>query len=199
MANGPALMFIDFEVCFWPQTPAMATVARSNPPRVPDPPCVAPRKLLPEAREGPGVVTHLATGHRVQFTRFRIPPPCSAPTVESRSGSGRQVNSRLFPLSPVLPLAPQMKAGQKEHRMSTRNLHQGSTPHETSSRNRRKRTLSPRSYYERRERIHLAGLPSYNGKSPPRVLPGMQSSFVDHRPRARRPSSYITDFMEEGR
>jgi ribonuclease G len=84
------------------------------------------------------------------------------------------------------------RGGQKEHRMS-KEIYISSTPHET--RLAIVENDAPTEiYYERENEYTLAGS-IYNGKVT-RVLPGMQSSFVDIG-LERDAFLYITDFMEE--
>src|SRR5881227_4042069 len=90
-----------------------------------------------------------------------------------------------------LPLAPE-GVGQKEHRMS-KEIYISSTPHETRLAIVENDALAE-IYYERENEYTLAGS-IYNGKVT-RVLPGMQSSFVDIG-LERDAFLYITDFMEE--
>jgi len=82
--------------------------------------------------------------------------------------------------------------GQKEHRMS-KEIYISSTPHETRLAIVENDALTE-IYYERENEYTLAGS-IYNGKVT-RVLPGMQSSFVDIG-LERDAFLYITDFMEE--
>ena len=82
--------------------------------------------------------------------------------------------------------------GQKEHRMS-KEIYISSTPHETRLAIVENDSLTE-IYYERENEYTLAGS-IYNGKVT-RVLPGMQSSFVDIG-LERDAFLYITDFMEE--
>src|SRR5580693_7475288 len=82
--------------------------------------------------------------------------------------------------------------GQKEHRMS-KEIYISSTPHETRLAIVEDDALAE-IYYERENEYTLAGS-IYNGKVT-RVLPGMQSSFVDIG-LERDAFLYITDFMEE--
>src|SRR5258705_8690350 len=82
--------------------------------------------------------------------------------------------------------------GQKEYRMS-KEIYISSTPHETRLAIVENDALTE-IYYERENEYTLAGS-IYNGKVT-RVLPGMQSSFVDVG-LERDAFLYITDFMEE--
>jgi ribonuclease G len=84
------------------------------------------------------------------------------------------------------------QVGQKEHRMS-KEIYISSTPHETRLAIVENDALTE-IYYERENEYTLAGS-IYNGKVT-RVLPGMQSSFVDIG-LERDAFLYITDFMEE--
>src|SRR5277367_864830 len=99
-------------------------------------------------------------------------------------------NSRLFSVSVCRSNLNQV--GQKEHRMS-KEIYISSTPHETRLAIVENDALTE-IYYERENEYTLAGS-IYNGKVT-RVLPGMQSSFVDIG-LERDAFLYITDFMEE--
>src|SRR5579871_2621371 len=83
-------------------------------------------------------------------------------------------------------------AGQKEQRMS-KEIYISSTPHETRLAIVENDALAE-IYYERENEYTLAGS-IYNGRVT-RVLPGMQSAFVDIG-LERDAFLYITDFMEE--
>src|SRR5277367_2411948 len=99
-------------------------------------------------------------------------------------------NSRLFSVSVCRSNLNQV--GQKEHRMS-KEIYISSTPHETRLAIVENEVLTE-IYYERENEYTLAGS-IYNGRVT-RVLPGMQSSFVDIG-LERDAFLYITDFMEE--
>ena len=86
-----------------------------------------------------------------------------------------------------------MPAGEKEQTGMSKEIYISSTPHETRLAIVENEALTE-IYYERENEYTLAGS-IYNGKVT-RVLPGMQSSFVDIG-LDRDAFLYITDFMEE--
>ena len=90
-----------------------------------------------------------------------------------------------------LPLAPE-GSGRKSRECRKKSI-SSSTPHETRLAIVENDALTE-IYYERENEYTLAGS-IYNGKVT-RVLPGMQSSFVDIG-LERDAFLYITDFMEE--
>src|SRR5277367_1873532 len=83
--------------------------------------------------------------------------------------------------------------GRAESRAMSKEIYISSTPHETRLAIVEKDELTE-IYYERENEYTLAGS-IYNGRVT-RVLPGMQSSFVDIG-LERDAFLYITDFMEE--
>jgi ribonuclease E len=88
---------------------------------------------------------------------------------------------------------PLSRSGQKAEQAMSKEIYISSTPHETRLAIVEKDELTE-IYYERENEYTLAGS-IYNGKVT-RVLPGMQSSFVDIG-LERDAFLYITDFMEE--
>ena len=95
---------------------------------------------------------------------------------------------RLQPVPPVLKTG----SGRKSRNMS-KEIYISSTPHETRLAIVEDEALTEM-YYERENEYTLAGS-IYNGRVT-RVLPGMQSSFVEIG-LERDAFLYITDFMEE--
>ncbi len=98
-----------------------------------------------------------------------------------------------LPVRPAVARAHLSGAGQKEHERMSKEIYISSTPHETRLAIVENDELTE-IYYERENEYTLAGS-IYNGRVT-RVLPGMQSSFVDIG-LERDAFLYITDFLEE--
>jgi len=134
------------------------------------------------------------------FSEFQTPPvpiglhSFQTPNPVRPAGEGRLANCEA-PVNFGLPVAPPRPKGgtSRKSRFMSKEIYISSTPHETRLAIVEEEALSE-IYYERENEYTLAGS-IYNGRVT-RVLPGMQSAFVDIG-LDRDAFLYITDFLEE--
>ena len=125
-----------------------------------------------------------------QFPPLKFCPHCGRLPHDGAEGSGIE---RRDPACSARLVEPVKAGASRKQSSMSKEIYISSTPHETRLAIVEKDELTE-IYYERENEYTLAGS-IYNGRVT-RVLPGMQSSFVDIG-LERDAFLYITDFMEE--